>query len=149
MSVDAKLTQTGSLYDIAIDPETGDLALTDAMDTALIVSIFSDARATAAEVQQAGRRRGWIGDVSSDVPERIFGSKLWLLEQSPLTSVTESQARDYVAQSLAWLVEDGAATDVSVDSNVSGGNIDLAIDITAVDGVTSSLFFNLWRRTVD
>lgn len=148
MSVDLQLTQRGSLYDIDIDPETGDFLLTDSMDTALVVSLFSDARATADEVQEAGNRRGWIGDVSAEVPERIFGSKLWLLEQSPLTTVTAAEARDYATQSLNWLIEDGASEDVSVDATPSNGNIDLSITITAVDGVTSSLFFNLWRRTV-
>ena len=148
MSVDVQLTQVDQLYDISIDESTGDFDLTDGLDTSLIVSLFSDARAAPDEVTDAARRRGWLGDLASDVPERVFGSKLWLLEQSRLTSSVAAFAGDYANMALAWMIDDGAATAVEVAPAISNGNLDLDITFTTVDGVTSSLFFNLWRRTV-
>ncbi len=76
---------------------------TDTLDsgipTAILISLFSDLRATEDETDELDKRGYW-GD------ERL-GSKLWLLDRSKGNSETLTKAKQYSEEALAWLVEDG------------------------------------------
>lgn len=128
--------------DIALDG--GDLATDDGLRTAVILSLFTDAPARPDDVlpQDGGDRRGWWGDVGNDDPNDRTGSRLWLLERSKATSATAIRAREYAAEALAWMVEDGVAAAVSVVATLHRptraapqGALALAIVITRPSGV--------------
>ncbi len=103
----------------------GQLATDDGMRTAILISLFSDARAADDETlpEQGGDRRGWWGDsyardlrpdagTARDV-NRI-GSLLWLLSRSKITARVLVQAKQACEEALAWLVRDGIASAVRV-----------------------------------
>ena len=103
----------------------GQLATDVGMRTAILISLFSDARAADDETlpEPGGDRRGWWGDAyarevrpdagtARDV-NRI-GSLLWLLSRSKITPRVLTQARQACDEALAWLVRDGIASAVRV-----------------------------------
>lgn len=104
---------------------SGRLATDDGMRTAILISLFTDARAADDETlpEAGGDRRGWWGDayareVRPDAgtardPNRI-GSLLWLLSRSKITARTLAQAKQACEEALAWLVRDGIASAVRV-----------------------------------
>lgn len=98
----------------------GALATDDGMRTAILISLFTDARAEADDElpDSGGDRRGWWGDAFPPVAGDETGSRLWLLFRSKITPATINRARDYARTALAWIVEDGiaAAVDVTVEA---------------------------------
>ena len=106
-----------------------DLAPDDGLRTAVIVSLFTDRRAGAEDVEGGTARRGWWGDTLAD-DDRI-GSLLWLLRREKQTAVVLVRAEGYAREALAWLVEDGIAVAVAVSAEwVAQGRLalDIAID---------------------
>lgn len=128
---------------IAWKGTTGDLALAgfdlerdDGLQTAVLVSLFSDRRAEIDDVLPgaADDRRGWWGDEFLDTPGDRIGSRLWLLgREKQLASVVE-RAREYAVEALQWLVEDGVAARVDVAAEiVRAGMLGLHVRILRPD----------------
>ncbi|MDR1656123.1 MAG: phage GP46 family protein [Deltaproteobacteria bacterium] len=94
-----------------------DLSLDDGLNTAILVSLFSDRRAEPAdELPDPGSsRRGWWGDALADGRDRL-GSRLWLLTRRKQTPETRQLFIEYTKEALSWLVEDGVASTVEVDA---------------------------------
>lgn len=91
------------------------LALEDTLQTAILISLFTDRRAGADDtlplnVQQ---RRGWVGDEFVS-PGDAWGSLLWLAHSGKQLDQVAEQARFWAAESLAWMVRDGVASRVDV-----------------------------------
>lgn len=143
---DAVLTQIpGGLYDIQIGFD-GDILTEDAFDTAIIVLLFTDARANESEVLEADRRRGWIGDNAIEGFSTV--SKLWLYSQARLTQTTLNKLADAARVALEVLVEQGLAvaiTDVSV--RVSGQSAFLDLTIKRSASVVESRTYEIWNNT--
>ncbi len=103
----------------------GQLATDAGMRTAILISLFSDARAADDEElpEAGGDRRGWWGDAyardarpdagTARDAYRI-GSLLWLLSRSKITARVLAQAKQSCDDALAWLVRDGIASAVRV-----------------------------------
>lgn len=103
----------------------GQLATDAGMRTAILISLFTDARAADDETlpEAGGDRRGWWGDAyardarpdagTARDANRI-GSLLWLLSRSKITAPVLAQAQQACADALAWLVRDGIASAVRV-----------------------------------
>jgi phage gp46-like protein/photosystem II stability/assembly factor-like uncharacterized protein len=93
-------------FDFDLNIFNGDIIRDDDLQTAVIISLFSDARATDDDMQgRFDNPRGWFaGEV---------GSLLWLLERAKTTDDLK-RYEDAAAESLQWLVSDGVAESVSV-----------------------------------
>ena len=86
----------------------------DGLETAVLVSLFTDARAEAADRASGDtERRGWWGEQLDDDEDR-YGSLLWLLERSKLTNETLSLAERYATDACQWLIADGEAAEIGV-----------------------------------
>lgn len=85
----------------------GDLA------TAVLISLFTDRSANPGDVIPDGTtdRRGWWGDEGEDHP---IGSRLWLLDRAKQTNETLARAKDYMAEALQWLIDDGVAASIDI-----------------------------------
>lgn len=81
---------------------------------ATIVSLFTWRRANDDDDLPGSELMGWWGDTYADVAGDRIGSRLWLLARSTLTPETLRRARDYAAEALQWMVDDGVATAVAV-----------------------------------
>jgi phage gp46-like protein len=130
----------------------GDLATDDGLRTAVIISLFTDARARDDDpLPQAGDdRRGWWGDCANDDPNDRIGSRLWLLSNAKVVDATAIRARDYCREALAWLVTDGIARSVDVtctlyrvDAGRPSGAMTIAIAIQRPAGSRLAVDF-LW-----
>lgn len=103
--------------DIAID--RGAVVLDDGLRTAILISLFTDARAPADAPlpEESADRRGWWGDDFPVTPARSgeTGSLLWLLARSKITQATINRAREYATAALQWLLADGIASRVTVE----------------------------------
>lgn len=105
-SADLQLTDDGALADDG------------ALETLVLVSLFTDREATREEIEAAGldQQRGWWADADSVRPataERM-GSKLWLLAREKTTLATLRRAEGYALDGLLWLQQQGIADKITV-----------------------------------
>lgn len=146
-SNDLGLFWMGLASDCAI--EGGDLAGENGLETAIILSLFCDARARDDDMLPDGTdfRRGWWADSISPLTQgglnqredsasgdRI-GSRLWLLAREKELPEVLARAKDYADEALKWLIDDGEAKAVSVSASIPRkGWLCLDISITLADG---------------
>lgn len=127
----------------------GALAADDGLETAVVISLFTDRRAEPGDpLPDAGAdRRGWWGDALADVPGDRIGSRLWLLAREKQTQATLARAREYAAEALRWMIEDGVARAVNVTAEiVRDGVLGLGIEIVRSDKpVVQYRFDSFWK----
>jgi phage gp46-like protein len=122
----------------------GDLQTGHDLQTACLVSLFTDRLATPDFKLNDGTtdRRGWWADIYWDVP---VGSHLWQLDRALKTRDTLALARRYCQDALRWLVTDGAAKSVEVDTQWVGpvGSTILGIGVNVIqpDGTAQRFFY--------
>lgn len=92
------------------------LAEDDGLETAVILSLFTDRRAEDDDVLPDGTddRRGWWGDAYPDIDGDRIGSRLWLLHREKDAQRAVNRAREYADEALRWLIDDGIARQVTV-----------------------------------
>lgn len=119
-----------------------DLDVDDGLVTAILVSLFSDARREEdpALPTAAQDLRGWWAEESPG-----FGSLLWTLDREKLTPGTLERAREAASTALQWLIADGIAASVGVRTEVLGTGV-LLISLEIVRG-TSRRWASLWHAT--
>ena len=124
------------------------LATDDTLETAVILSLFSDARALDDDTLPPGQtdRRGWWGDAFADAAGDRFGSRLWLLSASKQLQASLNEAKQYAEEALAWLVKDGAARSVEVETFIARHEVmGMIVRVQRPDGtVTPIRFDKLW-----
>lgn len=133
-----------ALFDIQIGPD-GDILTADSLDAAILVSLFSDRRASADEAPVARQRRGWVGDL--ETPGDPIGSLLWLLDQERVTGTTAARAADYAEKALAWLVEDRIAVAVSASASVEATRVALDVTLERPNARSERRVVALWDQT--
>ncbi len=132
-------------YDISI--LNGDLKECDDLDSAVIISLFTWARAAAGEVDENAPRFGWFGDKIDADSTDSTGSKLYLLKRKKITNQTIMDASEYIEQALQWMIEDGVATEIKaeVERNASDVNrVDALVQIVRGDRSRTMKFNDLW-----
>lgn len=133
------------LYDFVV--EGNEFASAGGFETAIPVSLFTDARAPAALVSEPRYRRGWIGNLMTAATMRQLGSILWVLDQSRITQETINVARLAAQDAFQWMIDDGEALGVNVDvENNAKGRFVITINITDTSNVVSR-YQTLWRAT--
>jgi phage gp46-like protein len=129
----------------------GDLQTGQDLETACLVSLFTDKLATPDFTPTDGTsdRRGWWADPLNDMP---LGSNLWQLERAHKTRATLGLAQRYASDAVAWLVTDGIAAAVAVDTAwltpTGTGTTFLAIRITITEpdgSLTRFTFGMVWN----
>ena len=103
----------GDDFDLEID-ENGEPKLSDSLKTSIYLSLFTDARCLDLEIPILEKSpRGYWGDSISDY---ATGSKLWLIQKSKLSQDVAIRAKEYAEECLSWIVEDGFANELEVNS---------------------------------
>jgi len=120
--------------DFVFDETIQDLESDGGLETAVIISLFTDRRANEDDALPDSNnldRRGWWGDLTSNIENDQIGSRLWLLEREKTTPNVVIRAKQYVEESLQWLIDDGVAMKVEVEAERQGtpGNDILALKI--------------------
>lgn len=98
-----------------ISTDANDLLTDDGLQTALIISLFTDRRVSDGEELPAGEidRRGWWGDLGGLPSDRI-GSRLWLLNREKTLPEVVARANEYAREAVQWIIQDKVANRVDV-----------------------------------
>lgn len=134
------------LFDLRIGDD-GDLVATEGFNTTIKISVLSRQRATAVEMPDTIRRDGWWGNIASLISDFENGSKLWLLQQSRLTTETANQAKDFINKATAWLVENGWAVSIETNIKIVNDILDVVVTIFRPNGQVEKVGFELWNNT--
>lgn len=140
--------------DLEIVPGTnggpGRYAETEGLETAIRLSLFTNARAQDGDELPEGEGAfgedlgGWWGDTFLETGSSL-GSRLWLLRREKLTAATRQRARDYALEALQWLIDDRIASDVEIETAVpERGCLELSVVIVR-EGETPTRFQYLWE----
>lgn len=129
----------------------GGMVIEDTLQTAIIISLFTDRRAGVDDNLPEGNavaglvppnRRGWCGDALSDAATNKIGSRLWLLQREKQTEETRRRAIFYIKEALQWLLDDGHAVSFTVEAEWSSrGRLDALIAV--VDHVGTSKTYKI------
>ena len=123
-----------------------DLARDDGLETAVIISLFTDRRASPEQIPvelPQDDLRGYWGDISNATPSDQTGSLLWLLAREKQLPQVLGRAQQYCREALAWMVEDLVATRVEVTAEfVAQGWMLILIDIYRPTGSPVRYRFN-------
>jgi phage gp46-like protein len=122
----------------------GDLQTGQDLETACLVSLFTDKLATPDYMPTDGTtdRRGWWADPYNDQP---LGSNLWQLARAKKTRDTLGLARTYALDALQCLITDGVAAQVDCNTMWLGGAgstmLGIALAIIKPDGSLTRFTF--------
>jgi phage gp46-like protein len=131
------------IFDLTVD--NGQIGCITGFDTAISVSLLTDARAI--NIPTPSLRRGYVGDILTSGIGRSLGSTLWTFSQARLTPLTLNDIKISAEQSLNWLVEDNIAKAVAVTvTNVGFRLVSFLISITT-NGGDLQQYEILWRQT--
>jgi len=109
--------------------EAGDLKWDRSLLTDVVVSLFSDARASSEDTLPDARDvdlRGWWGQATLD---ELWGSLLWLADRSKVMATTANAMQAWAAEALEWITEEGIAEEVVVTTETEGSHIGLDIEV--------------------
>lgn len=143
---------------LAFDPETlsadlqllgGDLSTSSTLETAVLISLFSDARAETGDELPQGEtwRRGWALEAVGDAAAGSrFGSRLWLGGRRKQTEETRLWVLETAHAALAWMVGDGIAKAVDLSAEwipgrTGAGMMRLSVLVTKPDVTTESFIY--------
>lgn len=102
-----------NMIDMVLLP--GDIAGDDGLETGVIISLFSDARATQDmldAIDSDGDLRGFWGDITR--PGDSTGSLLWTLKRAKQLTRTLALARGFCQIALEWLIDDKIANRIDI-----------------------------------
>lgn len=129
---DLALTWSTATGDADLSMIDSDIASDAGLETAMLLSLFTDRRARSDDVPPSGDpsdRRGWWGDQFADVEGDPIGSRLWLLDRSKRTPEVAKLAEEYVREALQWLLDDKVAASLDVSIDISQPGV-MLIDVT-------------------
>ncbi len=140
----------------------GDLALGDALESAILISLFSDgllpqqptpsdvavgiAEPSGAPGTPGADRGGWWGDAFANVP---IGSRLRQLRRAIKSgsAAIPLEVQAIVAEALQWMIDDGIVASVSVSAGWASGSatrVDFTVAITEPGATTPRTFTYSW-----
>jgi len=99
-----------------INISNGDLSPDNGLATAVMISLFTDARAPGPDALPEGEDslRGWWGDLDTFKT----GSLLWTMAREKVLPVTAAKAREYCIDALAWIKSQGIASEIQVEADI-------------------------------
>ena len=145
MTTDVILNKDRGYYDFDWT-ESGDISTGEVFDTAILMSIFEEQRATATEIPDARSRRGWQGNEST--PGFDQGSKFWLFEQERITGSMLAELGVVIRNGQQWFIDDGIAVNVEVEQPIfKNGKVGTFINFGRDGSPVDRRFFEIWDNT--
>ncbi len=124
----------------------GDLLEGDDLQTAIIISLFSDRVARDDDDIDGDDHRGWWGDAGT---EKEIGSRLWLLRRQKLTTAVALKAEDYCRDAVNWLITDGVVGSITMATQIVYPrrlNIVIRYSRPGTSNSTDMRFFWVWEQ---
>jgi phage gp46-like protein len=144
--IQLKFNNTAGYCDWSVNSSGTDLNTADTLETAVLLSLFTDKRAPADLQIYSNDRRGWWGTTYNPSGQAELGSLLWTLYRSIKSDGTSvlRQAEGYAIDALNWLITDGVASTVSCTASwASQSALGLFITITQPNGITNQ-YSGVW-----
>jgi len=127
------------------------VALEDTLNTAIILSLFTDRRAGADDTLPLNQteRRGWVGDEFMGTTDKTdqWGSMLWLCMTGKVDELTLERARFAAQEALAWLIRDGIASQITVSTEWVNDRLAVRPTIYKTDQV-APVYDVLWGTSI-
>jgi phage gp46-like protein len=110
------------------------------LETAVLISLFTDGQADPGDIVYDTDPRGWWADTYAafedpallSLPGDRIGSKIWQVFVRPRNQDTLNWLRDEASRSLSWMLSDGVASAIEVIPLFTGsGGVGLIINLTA------------------
>lgn len=97
-----------------------DLEADDGLETAVLVSLFTDRRAVNDDLIPDGTddQRGWWGDSFAAQANDLIGSRLWLLSREKQQQSVLVRAQEYAREALQWLLDDRVSDRIDVTAEI-------------------------------
>lgn len=128
---------------INISLQDGDLVGDGGLETAVLISLFTDERITEDELPGGEiSKRGYWGDLFED--DKI-GSKIWLYDRKSVSLETLTNLEKAAEAALNWLILDGVAKKIEIEGEFISDGINLKIEITKQDEI-KNLFKVFWNE---
>ncbi|OVE45580.1 phage GP46 family protein [Chromobacterium violaceum] len=115
------------------------------LQSAILLSLFTDREAGPDDVipDGSGDPRGWCLDDAT----HPIGSRLWLLVRAKQTRETAQRARDYIAEALQWLIDDGVVAKFDITTQwVAASTLGAQVVSYNASGARSTVQFK-WAWT--
>lgn len=145
---DVALRYANQRFDIAYG--LGDLASDEGLETAVLLSLFTDRRVLDEELAPGETdKRGWWGDQIAEVPQDLIGSKLWLLDRAAANPETRNRAEAYAKEALQWLLDDGVAASLNVAATLVDRNARIDIAVEIVRPMEKNIFYYRFQLVWD
>lgn len=106
-------------FDLII--ENGDLKTDDGLETAVLISLFTDSRPDETTINLPNGDddlRGWWGDEFLDDALDKTGGEVWLYLRGKITEQNLINLRQAAVDSLSWMIEDNVASSVDVITEI-------------------------------
>ncbi|WP_233863473.1 phage GP46 family protein [Paraburkholderia adhaesiva] len=108
------------------------------LQTAVLISLFTDRVALPSDITPDGDRRGWWGD-DARYP---IGSRLWLLGRVKGPLDVPQRAQDYAAEALQWMIDDGVVASFDITAQwINPDRLDLTVTANRADGSRVAMNF--------
>lgn len=145
--MDLQVAFNGTFFDLSLG--AADLSTDAGLYSAVVISLFTDRRASAGDVPPgcASDVRGWWGDSYPPSEGDRIGSRLWLLGREKSLPDVARKAEQYAAEALQWMIDDGIVARVAVDAQIQDvRTLALSIAMARPSGdVITYRFANLWE----
>jgi len=127
-----------------------DLLLDEGLETAVIISMFTDRQVEDDELPDSETdRRGYWGDIANEDSNDKTGSKLWLLAREKSTEVVADRAKQYTEEALQWLKDDGVTNSIEVTTTIPRpGALLIEVTIARPSTNVSFRFDYLWQQQI-
>lgn len=120
----------------------------DGLETAVLLSLFSDRRARDDDDPPSGDdRRGWWGDAYAEKEGDLWGSRLWLLSREKQMSSVLRRAEEYAREALKWMVEDSVVQSVNCQAEIiRDGVMGLTVTMTRGKNTAAKYRFEVFWK---
>jgi phage gp46-like protein len=119
-----------------IRDEDGEFTVDPGLESALVISLFTDLAAPPELAEPGAMRAGWWADAYQD--DRP-GSLIWTLRRRTLTDVSLQLLETYAKDATVWLVDDGVAKSITATARRKSRTAALlTLVITPPDGTRFS-----------
>ena len=142
--IDVKFTNEKGYFDFSF-AEDGDFELTQGLDSALVITFYTNQRADSTEVSTPQNRSGWWGDAFNEDGSKM-GSRIWLLQNVAVNQTTLNKAIDYTTKAYQWLLDENYIDTLNVFGESSLSTITITIQ-TVIDSDACQTSFTLWTNT--
>ncbi len=155
MARDIKIFWDNDTQEGDIKMGVSDLERDGGLETAVMLSLYSDRRALDSDDYDNDNKRGWWGD-ELNIDNDQTGSRLWLLERSKTTQQSLNLAKGYVREALQWMIDDGVCMKIDIVAQrynrqnparpEIGDTLAMQIKIRKFDGTETVMKFNdIWE----